>query len=192
MTGPPHLEPLPAPRKWRAITIATLVFAPGYWAVLAGLVALASDGSDTGPPASAIAFGLAVIPFVFIALAFLSEHPRAPMAVVKAMGAALLVGLLVSAFAGDAVTGIVAGVGAGGISALRRDDPHTTRARVWAVVIASAYTFTLVRTIGAPALVPAVAFPLTALGLADHLSERRRERSSTTEPAASASRAPVR
>jgi hypothetical protein len=46
---------------------------------------------------------------------------------------------------------------------------------VWGVAIAAAYTFVLVRTVGAPALIPAVAFPLTALGLADHLSERRAE-----------------
>jgi len=168
-----RLEPLSPERKWRAITIATLVFAPGYWAMLAGLVALASDDTDTEPPAAAIAFGLALIPFVFITLAFLSEHPRAPMAVVRSMGLALLVGVVVSAFAGDAVTGVIAGVGAGGACSLRRDDPQTTRARAWAVVIAAAYTFVLVRTIGAPALVPAVAFPLTALGIADHVSERR-------------------
>jgi hypothetical protein len=170
------LEPISPQRKWRAITVATLVFAPGYWATLAGLVALASDETDTEPPAAAIAFGLALIPFVFLALAFLSEHPRAPIAVLKAMGMALLVGLVVSAFAGDGVTGIIAGVGAGGICALRRDDPQTTHARVWGVVIAAGYTFVLVRTVGAAALVPAVAFPLTALGIADHLSERRSER----------------
>jgi hypothetical protein len=189
---PPHLEPLPPQRKWRAIAIATLVFAPGYWAMLAGLVALASDDAETEPPASAIAFGIALIPFVFIALAFLSEHPRAPMAVLKAMSLAMLVGPVVSAFAGDAVTGIIAGVGAGGICALRRDDPQTTRARVWAVVIASAYTFVLVRTVGAPALVPAAAFPLTALGLADLVSERRGERTEALPPAASAPRTRAR
>jgi hypothetical protein len=171
-----RLEPVTPERKWRAITIATLVFAPGYWAILAGLVALASDDTTTEPPVAAIAFGIALIPFVFIALAFLSLHPRAPMAVLKAMGTTLLVGAIVSAFAGDAVTGIIAGVGAGGACALRRDDPQTTRARMWAVAIAAAYTFVLVRTIGAPALIPAAAFPLTALGIADHLSERRAQR----------------
>jgi hypothetical protein len=170
------LEPLTPERKWRAITIATIVLAPAYWAILAGLVALASDDRATEPPAAAIAFGIALIPFVFIALAFLSEHPRAPMAVVKAMGLALLVGLVVSAFAGDAVTGVIAGVGAGGTRALRRDEPQSAAARWWAVAIAAGYTFVLVRTIGAPALIPSVAFPLTALGIADHLSERRAER----------------
>jgi hypothetical protein len=92
------------------------------------------------------------------------------------MGLAVLVGVPVSAFAGDAVTGIVAGVGAGGIVALRADDAHATRARVIAVAIAAAYTFALVRTIGAVALLPAPVFPLTAIGMADHLAERRAER----------------
>ena len=44
-------------------------------------------GRRRGPaPGPAIALGLALIPFVFIVLAFLSEHPSAPGAVVKAMG----------------------------------------------------------------------------------------------------------
>ncbi len=84
-----------------------------------------------------------LIPFVFIALAFLSEHPRAPGAVVKAMGLCLLVGIPVSAVAGDAVTGIVAGVGAGGIVALRSDEPHNWKARALGVAIAASYTFVL-------------------------------------------------
>jgi hypothetical protein len=185
MTGTAGLQPLPPRRKWRAITIATLVFAPGYWLMLAGLVALASDDADTEAPASAVAFGLAMVPFVFVVLAFLSEHPRAPLASVKAMGLALVVGIVVSALAGDAVTGIIAGVGAGGVVALRRDDAHTTGSRAGGVAVAALYTFVLVRTVGAPALIPAVAFPLSALGIADHLSERRAERASAPVPASS-------
>jgi hypothetical protein len=114
------------------------------------------------------------------------------MAVVKAMGVALGAGIMVSALAGDGVTGIVAGVGAGGICALRRDDPQTTRARVWGVVIAAGYTFVLVRTVGAPALIPAVAFPLTALGIADHLSERRAERDGDVSSEATSPQTPAR
>jgi hypothetical protein len=168
------MAPLSPQRKWRAITVATLVLAPAFWSLLAGLVALASDDVRGGPnPGAAIALGLALIPFVFIVLAFLSEHPRAPGAVVKAMGLSVLVGVLVSAVAADAVTGIVAGVGAGGIVTLRADDPHNWRARAWAVVAASAYTFALVRIAGPVALLAAPTFPFTALGVVDHLSERR-------------------
>jgi hypothetical protein len=180
MARPRGMEPLSPQRKWRAITLATLLLVPAFWSLLAGLVAVASDDDAGGPNAgAAIAFGLALIPFVFIVLAFASEHPRASSAVVKAMGLTLLVGIPVSAVAADAVTGLVAGVGAGGIVALRADDAHTWRARALAVIVAAAYTFVLVRTAGPIALLAAPIFPFTGIGLADHLTELRHERDAT-------------
>jgi hypothetical protein len=180
---PVGMQPLSPQRKWRAIMVATLVLVPGFWALLAGLVGSAADdssGTENAPNvAVALAVGLAVVPFVFVALAFLSEHPRAPGAVLRAMGWALLVGIPASALAGDAVTGIVAGVGAGGIQALRMDYPQNWRARAGAVLVASVYTLVLVRTAGALVLLPAPIFPLTAIGIADHLSERRAEQTNS-------------
>jgi hypothetical protein len=170
------LQPLSPQRKWRAITLATLLLVPAFWSLLAGLVADASDESGGPNAAAAMAFGLALIPFVFVVLAFMSEHPRAPGAVLRAMGWALLVGIPVSALVGDAITGIVAGLGAGGIKALRMDADHNGRSRALAVVVASTYTLVLVALTGALALLPAPIFPFTAIGVADHLSERRRER----------------
>lgn len=173
------MQPLSPARKWRAIMLATLVLVLAFWVLLAGLVAGATDdnsGSEAEPNAAlGLVVGLAVIPFVFVVLAFLSEHPRAPGAVLRAMGWALLVGIPASALAGDAVTGIVAGVGAGGIQALRMDYPQNWRARAWAVLVASVYALVLVRVAGALVLLPAPIFPLTAIGIADHLSERRAE-----------------
>jgi hypothetical protein len=173
---PTGLAPLSPQRKWRAILVATLVLAPALWSLLAGLVAVASDEPDAPDPGPAIAFGLALIPFVFIVLAFMSEHPRPPSAVLRAMGLALLVGIVVSAIAQDAVTGIVAGVGAGGVAALRRDPDSTTRSRATAVLVAALYTFVLVRLAGGIVLLPAPIFPFTAIGVADHLAERAAER----------------
>lgn len=174
---PVGMQPLTPAKKWRAILVATIVLVVAFWALLAGLVAGATDGTSSGGDepnvALGLAVGLAVIPFVFVALAFLSEHPRAPGAVVRAMGWALLVGIPASALAGDAVTGIVAGVGAGGIQALRMDYPENWRARALAVLVASVYTLVLVRVAGALVLLPAPVFPLTAIGVADHLTERR-------------------
>jgi hypothetical protein len=168
------MQPLPPMKKWRAITLGTLVLVPGYWSMLTGLVVAASDDPSINiNPGAAIAFGLAVIPFVFLVLAFASEHPRAPSAVLRAMGLALLVGISVSAVARDAVTGIVAGVGAGGIVALRMDLHHTWKPRAVAVLLASLYTFVLVRAVGPIALLPAPIFPFTGIGIADHLSERK-------------------
>lgn len=174
-------EPLSPRKKWRAITLATLVLAPAFWSVLAGVVAVGSDDPRAPAPAPLIAFGLALVPFVFIVLAFLSEHPRAPSAVVRAMVLSLLVGIPISAVAPDAVTGFVAGLGAGGIAALRADTIHAWRARAAAVAVVTLFVFLLVM-ISDVALLLAPALPFTSIGLADDLVERRKERSGTGHP----------
>jgi hypothetical protein len=168
-------EPLSPRKKWRAITLATLLMAPAFWSVLAGVVAVGSEDPRAPAPAPLIAFGLALVPFVFVVLAFLSEHPRAPGAVVRAMALSLLVGIPVSAIAPDAVTGFVAGLGAGGIAALRADPVHSWRARAVAVAGATLFVF-LVVTVSDVALLLAPALPFTSIGVADHLVERQRER----------------
>lgn len=157
--------------------MATLLLVPGYWAILVGLVVANTENPSLDiNPGAAVALGLALVPFVFVVLAFMSEHPRAPGAVLRAMGLALLVGLPISALAGDAVTGIVAGVGAGGVVALRADMAHSMKARALAVLIAAAYTYVLVRAAGPVALLPAPILPFTGIGIADHLSERKMAR----------------
>ena len=166
-------EPLPPRRKWRAITIATLLLVPGYWAMLSGIVSAALDRKEAPNAGPLLAFGLALLPFVFIALAFLSEHPRAPGAVIKAMVLAILVGIPVSALAGDAVTGLVAGVGAGGIVALRADLEHTWKSRAAAVAVVTAFVFVMLRAEPEVAVLLAPILPFTGIGVADHIAERR-------------------
>lgn len=169
--------PLSPQRKWRAITLATLLFIPAYWAIVSALVSLGSkDGRATPDAGPLIAFGLCLLPFVFIVLAFLSEHPNAPGAVIKAMGMVILVGIAVSAVAADAVTGLVAAVGAGGIVALRADPDHGWRARAVAVMLATVYLYVLLRSASDVALLMAPVLPFTGIGVADHLSERKRDR----------------
>jgi hypothetical protein len=176
-SGPePVLESLPPRVKWRAILLATLAFVPAYWGVLTGFVAGGADAADAPDAGPAFAFGLAVIPFVFIVLAFSSQHPNAPRAVLRAMGLSLLVGIPASALAGDVVTGLVAGMGAGGIAALRKDRLDSPRYRALAVAVVAAYSFMLVRVASEVVLLAGPAFPFTALGIADHLGERRRGR----------------
>jgi hypothetical protein len=171
--GPAPLSPQ---RKWRAITLATLLFVPAFWAIVAALVSLGTEDPVAGPNAGPlIAFGLCLLPFVFIVLAFLSEHPTAASASVKAMGLALLVGIPVSALASDSVTGLIAGVGAGGIVALRSDAEHRWKARAIAVALATCYVFFLLRTVTGVALLMGPILPFTGIGVADHLSERKRD-----------------
>lgn len=152
---PEGMTPLPPTRKWRAITVASVLLVPALWSP---------------------ALGFALAPFVFLALAFLSEHPRPPAATLRAMGLFLVVAAALVIVTLDAVTGFVAGAGAGGIVALRADEPHTWRSRAVAVSLAAVYTFALVHTAGELALLPAPVLPFTAIGVADHLAERRAER----------------
>jgi hypothetical protein len=180
-SAPPAAGSVSPQRKWLAITVATLAFVPAYWALLAGMVSAASSGSSgsaaRGPdPVASIAFGLALVPFVFVVLSFASGNPRAPGAVVKAMLLAAAVGIGVSALAGDAVTGVVAGMGAGGAVALRFEPDHSRMARVLAVSAATAYAFLLMRVAGSAMLVAAPVLPFTSIGVADHIAERRRQR----------------
>jgi len=170
---PTGMSPLPPRRKWRAILVATMLLAPGLWSILIGLVASASDEHGAPSAAPFVAFGLAIIPFVFVALAFLSEHPRAPGAVVRALVLSIVVGIPLTALAGDAVTGLVAGLGAGGAVALRADAGHSYRARVIGVALATAYVFVTVRLAPEATLIAAPLLPFTSLGIADHLRERR-------------------
>ena len=171
--------PLSHHKKWRAITFATLAFVPAYWGIVMGAVAAATDGGPEPSAGPMIAFGLCLIPFVFIVLAFASEHPRAPRAVLRAMGLTLLVGIPVSAVAADAVTGLVAGMGAGGVAALRMDLVHDWKTRAWAVAIVTVYTYLLLRTAPPAALLLGPVLTFAGLGVADHLSERRAARAAS-------------
>lgn len=162
-----------APRKWRAIAIGTLVLMVAFWSLLAGMVALGSDDAGGPAPGPAIAIGLALVPVSFAVLARLSGIARPRRAVVQAVGLFLAIGIPVSALAADAVTGFVAAAGAGAIYALRAEDQHNRGARALAIVVAAVYSFVLVRTAGAFALVFVPIFPFTGIGVADHIAEAR-------------------
>lgn len=177
----PPLEPLAPQRKWRAILIATLLLLPSYLGIVVGLVAVASDKPDAPPAGPPIAFGLGLLPFVFIALAFLSSHPAAAGAAAKAMGLSLLVGIPVAALVPDAVTGLVAGIGAGGAAALRPEPHATWKARALAVLAVSVYASSMVRIVPDVTLLLAPSLPFTCLGVADHLAETRRARAEGSE-----------
>jgi hypothetical protein len=168
---------------WRAILIGTLLLAPAYWSLVIGVVSVASTKSGgVANPGLWIAFGLMLLPFVFVALAFASAHPRAPGAVAKAMASALAVGVPVSALSADLVTGFVAGVGAGGIVALRSDVDRPWRGRMLAVFAVTAWAFVTVRVVPEAALLLAPALPFASLGVADHLVELRREKRAAPLP----------
>ena len=70
----------------------------------------------------------------------------------KAMVLALVVGIPVSALAQDAVTGFVAGMGAGGVVALRPEVYNGWKGRALGVIVASVGIDLFVRVAGVPAI----------------------------------------
>jgi hypothetical protein len=168
---------------WRAILLATLLLTPAFWALLIGAVSVASTrAGGVAAPGLWIVFGLMLVPFVFAVLAFASAHAKAPGAVVRAMGLCLLIGIPISALAADAVTGFVAGIGAGGIVALRTDVDRQWKARTLAVIVVTAWAFVTVRLVPEAAVLLAPILPFTSVGVADHLVLLRRERRAALLP----------
>ena len=78
-----------------------------------------------------------------------------------------------TALAADAVTGLVAGMAAGGMAALRADLDHDQRTRAVAVVAVVVFVYVTLRVVPGLALLIAPVLPFTCLGVADHLTERR-------------------
>src|SRR4029079_19547966 len=68
------------------------------------------------------------------------------------------------------------GGGAGGGGGLGADLAHSWKARALAVLVATLYTYVTLRIAGDLVLIVAPALPFTALGIVEHLTERREER----------------
>lgn len=150
--------------------MATVVMMICYSAIFFG-IGRGLSGEGDQDAALALAVGLAAVPAVFLALAFISRHPQAPKATLKAMALFLAVGFPVSLLSLPA--GLVGGFGAGGLVALRLEDTDTIRARVWAVALSASYIMVVGR-IAPPidALVGSV-FPFLAIGAADSIMRKR-------------------
>jgi hypothetical protein len=167
-------ETLSLKGRWLALTAATLVYQFSYWAIVAGATADADSPEGLESGVGLLAFGLAVVPFVFLVLAFASRHPRAPGAALKAMGVFLLVGLPLGLV--NVVVGTAVGFAAGGVLALRPVDGVDTRKRRWIAVVALAlYLGVLLVVLPAFGLVSGAVLPLAIHGLVDQaVSEQDR------------------
>lgn len=168
-------RPIDARGRWIALAVATVVLQFAYWPIVASVL-----GGEEATSAG-LWLGLAVTPLVFLFLAFVSRHPRAPGATGRAMGLFLLIALPFGLI--NIVVGLAAGFGAGAVAALRREpDLHPRRARVIAVIGVSVYVLLLQMLgevsagIGQFAIMSGAAVPLAVVGLADELSEARAER----------------
>ncbi len=158
--------------------VATLVAVVSYWSIIFAFVVTDLEGTEIEldssiTAAGPFALGLALIPFAFLTLAFVSNHPRAPGAAFKAMMISVPASLAFGLF--GLPVGLVAGFGMGGVLALRLDDVHRLKLRWLMVTGAILYTF-IVGMISPQASLFAGGFiPFAASGLADMISEYREE-----------------
>jgi len=133
-----------------------------------------SVADTTESPIASLAVGLALVPIVFILLAFLSRHPRAPTAVLYAMMFSLMIGVPLAAF--DVVSALTLGFGAGGVVALAKLEDDSWPARSIAVVLVTVYIVVLLRYLVGAALLGSAVLPLATVGFADEVMERHAER----------------
>jgi hypothetical protein len=157
--------------RWLALTAATMVYQFSYWAIVAGATADPETAQGLESASGLLAFGFAVVPFVFLVLAFASRHPRAPGAALKAMGVFLLVGLPLGLV--NVVVGTAVGVAAGGVLALRPVEGVSTRKRRWIAVVALALYLGALIFLPAFQLMSGAVLPLAIHGLVDQAVAER-------------------
>jgi hypothetical protein len=167
VSGPGELD---LKRKWLAIALATLVMTVSYWLVLFARAAGSTENAP--PPTPPFALGMMLVPFAFMALAFLSREDDASWAVLKGMGLFLVFGLPLGLF--NVVIGLVAGYGLGAVVTLRREPGiHGRRPRVIAVLLAVVYTVAMLAFIPEFGVFTGSVIPFVAVGIADQVVEGR-------------------
>ena len=162
-------EDLSYKRSWFAIGLSTIVLMVSYSSLLVAIVATQSDTPEAAGPTFAL--GFALVPVVFVSVAFLSGRSRAPTAVLKGMGVWLLVALPLGLF--NPVFGLCTGFGIGGVLTLRERDTDRWQTRVIAVLLVATYSFSMLFVIPAIGLVSGGLLPLASLGLADYYTQNR-------------------
>jgi hypothetical protein len=139
------------------------------------LLALTDDTAEDAARTAALGVGLAIVPFVFLIVAFGSRHPRAPVAVLKALGVWFVIGVSIGWF--SVGLALVLAFGVGGMITLRADEPGAQRARMWALMFTVLYVLVLIVVLSPGiGLFAAASLPLLALGFADQWVEYKRRR----------------
>jgi fructose-specific phosphotransferase system IIC component len=159
-------------RNWLAIAFGTIAMVFSYFPYAAAFAS--PEGEPRTIEADLVGVGLALAPFVFVVVAFVSRNPQAPRRVLIAMGLLLGVGLSFGLL--TPVLGAAVGFAAGGAVTLNPPDVEGLIAwRLGAIGLTFVYTFVLL-VVAAPAGVFAGGLlPLIMLGFADEYAVRRVE-----------------
>jgi hypothetical protein len=151
-----------------AIGISTVILFFSYAMFIFGFAAASEDETTFAGGLVGIATGL--VPAVFVVLAAVSQRPHSIRSAALATGLWFAVGGPLAIL--DIPSGLVAGFGAGGVVALRRDPANTVNSRIAAVAVCVVYVFVLGRIIPAAALMVGAVLPFLAVGVADSITER--------------------
>jgi len=156
-------------RSWLAIGISTVVVLISYSSLLVAIVSTRSDTPEAAGPVFAL--GFALVPVVYVSVAFLSGRKNAPTSALRGMGIWLLVALPLGLF--NPVFGLCAGFGIGGVLTLKERDTDRWQARTIAVALAATYSLSMLFVIPAIGLIGGGLLPLTSLGFADYYTQNR-------------------
>ncbi len=152
--------------RWLAIIAATAAQQFSYWFVLEGTANAEAGGVGL------LALGLALVPFVFMVLAFGSRHPNPPSAILRAMGWFIVVGVPVGLF--STVLGVAVGASLAGVVTLAPlGHVDTRRARYLAVLGLAGYLIVLLVVSPGFAIISGAVLPFAVHGLVDQAIEER-------------------
>ena len=119
-----------------------------------------------------VGLAIALAPFTFVAVGFVSRNHRAPKLVLAAMGMLLVLGLGVGLI--SPVLGASAGFGVGIALVLKRPGlPDVMRNRIVAVVLSLLYTFALLVFITPAGVLTGAILPPLMVGFADEYTAWR-------------------
>jgi hypothetical protein len=138
--------------------------AVSYFAYAASFVD--EEGERSAVQLDLAAIGLAIAPFVFITVGFVSRNPQAPKRVLQSMGLLLLVGLSIGLL--DPLLGAAVGFAIGGALTLNRPDVERTMAwRFGAVGFLLVYMLVLMVVALPAGVLTGAVMPLLMIGFAD-------------------------
>lgn len=155
--------------NWLALALGTIVAVFSYFAYAAAFV---SEDGTPGVEPGLVAVALTLAPFVFVIIGFVSRNPEASKWVLRAMGLLLVLGLGIGLI--SPVLGAAAGFGVGAALTLKR--PKLTGVvgnRIWAVVLAVAYTFVLLIISPPAGVMTGALLPIILVGMADEFTHWR-------------------
>jgi len=151
-------------RNWLAIAVGTIVMTFSYFLYAAAFAV--PEGGVVQINLGLFGAGLAMAPFVFVAVGVVSRNKDFPRRVLQSMGLLIVLGLSVGLL--SPALGATAGFAAGGALSLNRPDLNrVVRRRVWAVVVTVLYTFVLLVVAPPAGVFTGGLLPLLMMGFAD-------------------------